>query len=82
MLLSIYLVTACGLGYSMSSFRPFKFPALFAESFLTSSSSSSSSSSDDDDDDDDDDNDGDNEKKKQRWGGVGWKLNRNLNMLR
>ena len=69
MLLSIYLVTACGLGYSMSSFRPFKFPALFAESFLTSSSSSSSSSSDDDDDDDDDDNDGDNEKKNSD--GVG-----------
>ena len=63
-----YLVTACGLGYSMPSFCPFKYPALFAESFLTSSSSSSPSYDDDDDDDDDDDNDGDNKKNSE---GVG-----------
>ena len=63
-----YLVTACGLaiGYSVPSFRPFKCPALFAESFLTSSSYD-----DDDDDDDDDDNDGNNEKKNSEAVGVG-----------
>ena len=53
----------------MPSFCPFKYPALFAESFLTSSSSSSPSYDDDDDDDDDDDNDGDNNKKQQGGGG-------------
>ena len=61
-----YLVTACGLGYSMPSFRPFKYPALFAESFLTSSSHDDDEN--DDDGDDDDDNDGNNEKNTE---GVG-----------
>ena len=65
-----YPVTPCGLGYSVPSFRPFKCPALFTESFLTSSSSSSSYD-DDDDDDDDDDNDGDKEEKNSEGMGVG-----------
>ena len=65
-----YPVTLCGLGYSVPSFRPFKCPALFTESFLTSSSSSSSYD-DDDDDDDDDDNDGDKEEKNSEGMGVG-----------
>jgi len=66
MLLSFseYLVTACGLGYSMPSFRPFKYPALFTESFITSSSYDD----DDDDDDDDNDNDNDNKKNSEGWG--------------
>ena len=66
----------------MPSFRPFKYPALFAESFLTSSSYDDDDDDDDDDEnDDDDDNDGNNGKKQ--WGvGVGWKLNRNGNKLR
>ena len=53
----------------MPSFRPFKYPALFAESFLTSSSYDDDENDDDDDDDDDDDNDGNNNKKQ--WGGGG-----------
>lgn len=57
-----YLVTPCGVGYSVPSFRPFKCPALFTESFLTSSSSSSF---------DDNDNDGDNEEKNSEGVGVG-----------
>ena len=68
-----YPVTPCGVGYSVPSFRPFNCPALFTESFLTSSASSYDDD-DNDDDDDDDDNDGDNEEKNSeevgRGGGV------------
>ena len=66
-----YPVTPCGVGYSVPSFRSFNCPALFTESFLTSSASSYD---DDDNDDDDDDNDGDNEEKNSEgvggWGRV------------
>ena len=65
-----YPVTPCGIGYSVPSFRPFKCPALFTESFLTSSSSSSSLYDDNDDDDDDDvRKDSTTTIKKQRGGG-------------
>ena len=63
-----YPVTPCGVGYSVPSFRPFNCPALFTESFLTSSASSYD---DDDNDDDDDDNDGDNEEKNSEGVGGG-----------
>ena len=67
-----YSVTPCGVGYSVPSFRPFNCPALFTESFLTSSASSYD---DDDNDDDDDDNDGDNEEKNsERVGGRGGRV--------
>ena len=62
-----YPVTPCGIGYSVPSFRPFKCPALFTESFLTSSSSSSSLY--DDNDDDDVRKDSTTMIKKQRGGG-------------
>ena len=63
-----YPVTPRGVGYSVPSFRPFNCPALFTESFLTSSASSYD---DDDNDDDDDDNDGDNEEKNSEGVGGG-----------
>ena len=66
-----YPVTPCGVGYSVPSFRPFNCPALFTESFLTSSASSYD---DDDNDDDDDDNDGDNEEKNSEGGGGGGRV--------
>ena len=46
-------------------------PALFTESFLTSSASSYD---DDDNDDDDDDNDGDNEEKNSEGVGEGGRV--------
>ena len=66
-----YPVTPCGVGYSVPSFRPFNCPALFTESFLTSSASSYD---DDDNDDDDDDNDGDNEEKNSEGVGGGGRV--------
>ena len=66
-----YPVTPCGVGYSVPSFRPFNCPALFTESFLTSSASSYDDDDNDDDDDDDDDNDGDNEEKNSEGVGGG-----------
>ena len=66
-----YPVTPCGVGYSVPSFRPFNCPALFTESFLTSSASSYD---DNDNDDDDDDNDGDNEEKNSEGVGGGGRV--------